>query len=90
MLKTFLLLTHSCLHIFQSSSSWESSDAEIMEDPARSGPKYLRVVSILTQVGMKRGGRQTWGQLYAYLFFRLQNLLVELRIRGGGLDFCEF
>lgn len=57
MLKTFLLLTHSCLHLFQSSSSWESSDAEIMEEPARSGSKYLRVVMILIHVGMKRDDR---------------------------------
>lgn len=57
MLKTFLLLTHSCLHLFQSSSSWESSDAEMMEEPARSGSKYLRVVMILIHVGMKRDDR---------------------------------
>ena len=57
MLKTFRLLTHSCLHVFKSSSSWESSEAEIMEDPALSGSKYLRVVSILAQVGIKRGCR---------------------------------
>ena len=52
-LKTFLLLTHSCLHLFQSSSSWESSDAEMMEEPARSGSKYLRVVAILTHAKIK-------------------------------------
>ena len=57
MLKTFLLLNHSCLHLFQSSSSWESSDAEMMEEPARSGSKYLRVVMILIHVGMKRDDR---------------------------------
>ena len=57
MLKTFLLLTHSCLHLFQSSSSWESSDAEMMEEPARSGSRYLRVAAILNRVEMKRGGR---------------------------------
>lgn len=56
MLKTFLLLTHSCLHFFQSSSSWESSAAEMMEEPARNGSKYLRVVAILIHVEMERGG----------------------------------
>ena len=83
MLKTFLLLTHSCLHLFQSSSSWESSDAEMMEEPARNGSKYLRVVTILIHVKMERGGRCTPRQSYAHLFFRLLNLLAEFRVRGS-------
>jgi hypothetical protein len=52
-LKTFLLLTHSCLHLFQSSSSCASSDAEMMEEPVRKGSKYFRTVTILTRIGIK-------------------------------------
>jgi len=49
-----------------------------MEDPVLSGSKYLRVVPILARAGMKRGVRRARGRLYAHLFFRLRDLLVEL------------